>query len=104
MVEPIDPSKPMEPDRQLTPDDILRYWEEKGAKAECELCGHSGWRAHNEKGGYSAYLPIRTELSWRGSNETQHPVIFLSCDKCGNVRLINRVFVLSWLRNIKIDE
>ena len=103
-MEPIDPSKPMEPDRQLKPDDILRYWEEKGAKAECELCGHSGWRAHNEGDGYSAYLITDAQQFWRGPDKSGHPVIFLSCDKCGNVRLINRVFVLSWLRNIKIDE
>ena len=104
MTTPIDPTKPMEPDRQLTPDDILRFWEEKGAKAECELCGHPGWKAHNEKGAYSAYMNINPELHWRNVPLTEHPVIYLSCDNCGNVRLINRSLILSWLRNIRHDS
>ena len=109
MSTPIDPTKPMEPDRQLTPDDILRFWEEKGAKAECELCGHPGWKAHNEKGAYSAYIatdPVVHQLRIQ-SGVTDgiicSPVIYLSCDNCGNVRLINRSLILSWLRNIRHD-
>ena len=105
---PIDPTNPMEPDRQLTPDDILRYWQEKGAKAECELCGHPGWKAHNESGWYSAYMVHDPIIYPRGLLSVPtivgSPVIYLSCDNCGNVRLIYRSLILSWLRNIKHDD
>ena len=106
-MKPIDPNKPMEPDRQLTPDDILRFWEEKGAKPECELCGHPGWKAHNEKGGYSGYMVLQpvAHVGFGGPAQiVTSPVLYLSCDKCGNVRLINRSLLLSWLRNIRHDD
>jgi len=72
----------------LTPDqmDQLQNWmEEKDVDTTCPACGNTGWVT-------SEMIAPRVRSRARPSEEgTQVPMVPLTCDNCGHVRLFSAV-------------
>ena len=83
---------------KLTTDDAIEFFK-KRASNPCPACGHSDWNVfvnhapnHPEVG----IGLLNVNVSGAGIHMQGHPVILVTCMKCGFLRLHNLRFVAAW--------
>jgi hypothetical protein len=85
------------------PQDVEAYFEEKGIRPTCPMCGTTKWFVWGEAGSYVAV--VQNTLQPDGSSHQGHVrLLTLSCQKCSFVRQHLYNFFVDWLEARKKPE
>ena len=78
-------------------DDVKRFTDAKWKHHECEICGIENWGIFPEDHVYM-YVPVAADRTnpFRVMPPLARPILPLSCQNCGNVRLIDKEVFEEW--------
>ena len=94
-------------------DVITQYVENVIGSPECEMCKNKEWLVADEENLQTVYLPVSEYLFGIITKDRMHlpfgysegvhthlnsvDVIPLTCSKCGNTKIINKLFIEKWV-------
>lgn len=76
---------------------LTSFWNSRGVKEECELCGTSNWGIIAGPDDDSTIsLPYSTFSGDPYPLALNYTVVMMRCDNCGNVRMHGRDVIAKW--------